>query len=105
MAMTPRERFLAALDGQPVDRVPVANPTSIITRGLQEKAGVFFPEANYEAEPMAEVLATVLAMDKDQRAELSSAAIANVREHFSKQAMCEKTLDVYNEVLHEWGRA
>ena len=55
MAMTPRERFLAALARQPVDRVPVANPTSIVTRGLQEKAGVFFPEANYEAEPMAEL--------------------------------------------------
>ena len=58
-----------------------------------------------EAEPMAEVLTTILAMDEEQRAELSSAAIANVRKHFSKQAMCEKTLDVYNEVLHEWGRA
>ena len=58
-----------------------------------------------EAEPMAEVLTTILAMDEEQRAELSSAAIANVRKHFSKQSMCEKTLDVYNEVLHEWGRA
>ncbi len=27
-------------------------------------------------------------------------AIANVRENFSKHAMCAKTLEVYNEVLH-----
>ena len=58
-----------------------------------------------EAEPMADILADILGMDEEQRAELASAAIANVRKHFSKQAMCEKTLDVYNEVLHEWGRA
>jgi len=51
------------------------------------------------------VLTTILDMDGEQRAKLSAAAIANVRQHFSKQAMCEKTLDVYNEVLYEWGRA
>ena len=38
-------------------------------------------------------------MDEKARTELSDAAIANVTEHFSKQSMCMKTLDVYNEVL------
>jgi MtaA/CmuA family methyltransferase len=53
--MTPRERFLAALNRQPVDRPAVANPTSIVTTDLQEELGIFFPEAHHDAEQMAEL--------------------------------------------------
>lgn len=51
--MTPRQRFLAALRRQPVDRPAVANPTSIVTSDLQEKLGIRFPEAHRDAEQMA----------------------------------------------------
>lgn len=51
--MTPRQRFLAALRREPVDRTPVANPTSIVTEDLQDHIGVFFPEAHHDAEQMA----------------------------------------------------
>ncbi|MBT4933930.1 MAG: MtaA/CmuA family methyltransferase [Rhodospirillaceae bacterium] len=51
--MTPRQRFLAALNRQPVDRPAIANPTSIITTDLQEKLGIYFPEAHHDAEKMA----------------------------------------------------
>ena len=70
---------------------------------LEGKTGWLVPPG--EVEPLAETLAKVLALDETQRAALSEAAIANVRDNFSKQAMCEKTLEVYNEVLHERGRA
>ncbi len=53
--MTPRERFLAALRGEPVDRTPAANPTSVVTLELQRKVGVFFPDAHLDAEAMAEL--------------------------------------------------
>ena len=33
------------------------------------------------------------------RAQLARKAITNVRENFSQQAMCRKTLDVYEEIL------
>lgn len=52
-----------------------------------------------DAEALSAALAKVIAMDEKARTELSDAAIANVTEHFSKQLMCTKTLDVYNEVL------
>lgn len=55
VAMTPRERFMNALGRREVDRTPVANPTSLVTVELQERLGVYFPEANYEPEPMAEL--------------------------------------------------
>lgn len=51
--MTPRQRFLNALAGRPVDRTPVASPTSIVTVGLQEAAGAYFPEAHHDAAIMA----------------------------------------------------
>jgi len=37
--MTPRERFLNALSRRPVDRAPVANPTSVVTEDLQAAIG------------------------------------------------------------------
>ncbi|MBL6931733.1 MAG: MtaA/CmuA family methyltransferase [Rhodospirillales bacterium] len=53
--MTPRQRFLAALNGEPVDRPAVANPTSIVTSDLQEKLGIRFPDAHHNAEQMAQL--------------------------------------------------
>ena len=53
--MSSRQRFLAALAREPVDRVPVANPTSIVTTQLQEEIGIFFPDAHRKAEQMAEL--------------------------------------------------
>ena len=51
--MTPRQRFLNALNGLEVDRVPVASPTSIVTLGLQEQVGTYFPEAHHDPAAMA----------------------------------------------------
>lgn len=51
--MTPRQRFLNALGRGAVDRTPVANPTSLVTLELQQRLGVYFPEANFESELMA----------------------------------------------------
>jgi len=51
--MTPKDRFLNALAGKPVDRTPVANPTSIVTSDLQEAEGISFPDAHFHAEQMA----------------------------------------------------
>jgi [methyl-Co(III) methanol-specific corrinoid protein]:coenzyme M methyltransferase len=52
-AITPRQRFLSALAGEAVDRAPVASPTSIVTGGLQESVGAFFPEAHHDPHQMA----------------------------------------------------
>ncbi|GMQ94242.1 MAG: MtaA/CmuA family methyltransferase [Acidimicrobiia bacterium] len=56
--MTSRERVLAALARQPVDRTPVANPTSLATVELMDLADAFFPDANREPELMARLAAT-----------------------------------------------
>lgn len=55
--MTPKRRFLSALFGGRVDRVPVGSPTSVATKELMEATGAFFPEAHLDARKMADLAA------------------------------------------------
>ena len=56
--MTGRERVLAALNLEPVDRTPVCNPTSVATVELMDLVDAPFPEANRDPELMARLAAT-----------------------------------------------
>jgi MtaA/CmuA family methyltransferase len=56
--MTSRERVLAALRREPVDRTPLVNPTSVATVELMDLADARFPDANREPELMARLAAT-----------------------------------------------
>lgn len=55
--MSPKRRFLAALFGGRVDRVPVGNVVSVVTTGLMEVCGVWFPQAHRDARAMARLAA------------------------------------------------
>jgi [methyl-Co(III) methanol-specific corrinoid protein]:coenzyme M methyltransferase len=55
MPQTSRQRFLTALSRGTVDRAPVASPTSIVTLELQQRVGVFFPEAHRDPVAMAKL--------------------------------------------------
>ena len=57
-SMTPKERFMAALNGQPVDRPCAASITSVVNFELMDLVGPHFPEANTEPGPMAELAAS-----------------------------------------------
>ncbi len=52
-----------------------------------------------DADALAKALHAALGLTEAQRAAMAAAAIAKVRENFSKQSMCARTLAVYNEVL------
>ena len=56
--MTGRERVLAALRREPVDRTAVCNPTSVATIELMDLVDAPFPQANREPELMARLAAT-----------------------------------------------
>jgi [methyl-Co(III) methanol-specific corrinoid protein]:coenzyme M methyltransferase len=56
--MTSRERVLAALAREPVDRTPLVNPTSVATVELMDLVDAPFPDANREPELMARLAAT-----------------------------------------------
>ena len=51
--MSPKRRFLTAMLGGSVDRIPVGNVVSVITVELMEIAQVWFPDAHLNAEAMA----------------------------------------------------
>ena len=53
--MTPRERVLAALRMEELDRPPVAVFTQSATIGQMEKVGVSWPDAHYDAKMMAKL--------------------------------------------------
>ncbi|MEW6377313.1 MAG: MtaA/CmuA family methyltransferase [Thermodesulfobacteriota bacterium] len=55
---TPKRRFLSGLfGGRKGDSISVANPTSVISVELMEKAGIFFPDAHLDPQKMAELSA------------------------------------------------
>jgi MtaA/CmuA family methyltransferase len=56
--MTSRQRVLAAMRREPVDRTPVCNPTSVATVELMDLVDAPFPEACRVAETMARLGAT-----------------------------------------------
>ena len=66
---------------------------------IEGETGWLFPPGDVDA--LATLLDQVLNLSGEDRAVLSDKAIANARENFSKQAMCDKTLDVYREILRE----
>ena len=50
--MTPRERFLAALHGQPSDRAPLAHVAALCPVKLQECTGALLPAAHHNPEQL-----------------------------------------------------
>ena len=56
--MSPRQRVMAALRREPVDRTPCCNPTSLATVELMDLVDAHFPQANREPELMARLAAT-----------------------------------------------
>jgi [methyl-Co(III) methanol-specific corrinoid protein]:coenzyme M methyltransferase len=56
--MTPRQRVLAALKREPVDKTPLCNPTSVATVELMDLVDANFPDANRKPEMMARLAAT-----------------------------------------------
>jgi MtaA/CmuA family methyltransferase len=55
--MSSKRRFLAAMLGGPVDRLPVGNVVSVATVDLMKAAGAWFPAAHLDATAMAQLAA------------------------------------------------
>lgn len=70
---------------------------------LPGQTGWLTPPGDVDA--LSKALESGLGLDQAARAKMAAAAIEHVRKNFSKTQMCDQTLDVYNEVLAERGRA
>ena len=91
------------VEAQALGRPVIASDHGGATESIIEgETGWLVPPGR--AIPLAETLSRILDMGADERASLATTAISNVTQNFSKQAMCQKILNIYNEVLSEWGR-
>tara|TARA_R110002095_G_scaffold144870_3_gene125290 strand:+ start:2461 stop:3660 length:1200 start_codon:yes stop_codon:yes gene_type:complete len=64
---------------------------------LRNKTGWLVPPSDPDA--LAAAIEEALALDPTQRAILATRSMAHVIEHFTKEIMAEKTLDIYAELL------
>ena len=64
---------------------------------LDGKTGWLTPPGDVEA--LASIIEQVLAQSGEERKKFSERTIRHIRENFSKEKMCEQTLEVYNTIL------
>jgi glycosyltransferase involved in cell wall biosynthesis len=64
---------------------------------IENETGWLVPPS--DASALAQALEKALNLSPESRRAFSQKGIANIRDHFSKDTMCAKTLDVYNELL------
>ena len=60
--------------------------------------GKLFESGN--PDDLAKAIKWALNLSSKEREKIGAAAIKNVKEHFTKQIMCDKTIDVYNEFFN-----
>ncbi len=88
-----------AIEGQAMGRVVIASAIG----GSKETVidgvtGKLFESGN--ADDLAAAIKWGLALSTDEREKIGAAAIKNVKEHFTKQIMCDKTIKVYEELMN-----
>jgi len=66
---------------------------------IEGETGWLFPPGDVDA--LAALLDKALNLSAEDRAALSDKAINYVRQNFSKRTMCDKTIDVYQEILQQ----
>lgn len=89
-----------AIEGQAMGRVVVASniggSKETIIDGV---TGRLFESGN--ADDLAAAIRWALHLSSEEREKIGAAAIKNVKEHFTKQIMCDKTIVVYDELNQE----
>ena len=89
-----------AVEGQAMGRIVVASDIG----GSKETVidgvtGKLFESNN--ADDLADKIRWALHLTSEQRDEIGKAGIKNVKEHFTKQIMCDKTIEVYEELMNQ----
>lgn len=86
-----------AIEGQAMGRVVVAsNIGGSKETVIDGVTGKLFESNNPDS--LAEAICWALQLSSAEREKIGAAAIKNVKEHFTKQIMCDKTIKVYSEV-------
>lgn len=88
-----------AAEGEAMGRIVVASNIGGSLENLVDgKTGKHFISG--DADSLAEALTWALNLSTQEREEIGAAAIDYVKNNFTKQIMCEKTIAVYNELVN-----
>ena len=89
----------AAIEGQAMGKIVIAsNIGGSLENTINNVSGILFESNNADA--LAAALDRALAMPEEEKRKMSAAAIKNVKDNFTKQIMCDKTIAVYNELMN-----
>lgn len=88
-----------AIEGQAMGRVVVAsNIGGSVETVIDGVTGRLYESTSVQA--LAEAIDWALHLSTDEREKIGAAGIKNVKEHFTKQIMCDKTIEVYKELIN-----
>ena len=88
-----------AIEGQAMGRVVVAsNIGGSVETVIDGVTGRLYESTSAKA--LAEAIDWALHLSTDEREKIGAAGIKNVKEHFTKQIMCDKTIEVYKELIN-----
>lgn len=97
-AIEPEAFGRAAIEGQAMGKIVLAsNIGGSLENIIDGVSGKLFQSGN--AQSLAEAIDWALDLPLTERKAMSAAAIKNVHDNFTKQIMCNKTIDVYKELL------
>lgn len=97
-AVKPEAFGRAAIEGQAMGKIVLAsNIGGSLDNTIDGVTGKLFESNN--AQSLADAIDWALNLSPSERKKISKAAIKNVKDNFTKQIMCDKTIAVYHELL------
>ncbi len=97
-AIEPEAFGRAAIEGQAMGKIVLAsNIGGSLDNTIDGITGKLFESNN--AQSLADAIDWALKLPAKEREKISKAAIKNVKDNFTKQIMCDKTIAVYHELI------
>ena len=97
-AIEPEAFGRAAIEGQAMGKIVLAsNIGGSLDNTIDGVTGKLFESNN--AQSLADSIDWALNLPAKEKAKISKAAIKNVKDNFTKQIMCDKTIAVYQELM------
>ena len=99
-AIEPEAFGRISVEGQAMGKIVVASNIGGSLDTIEDgKTGKLYQYDNPQA--LADALDWALSLSPEQAQKISQSGIKNVKEHFTKQIMCDKTIEVYREVVNQ----
>lgn len=97
-AVEPEAFGRAAIEGQAMGKIVLASDIGGSLENVVDGVSGRLFRSN-DAQALAEAIDWALDLPAEEKKKISDAAIKNVRDNFTKQQMCDKTIAVYKELL------